>query len=178
MKTLLPIAAVAMTLTFTAVSCKKDAADHLASLNPNYIDTTIAPGTDFYSHVNKGWMDAHPLTAEYARYGQFNILNDSSEHRVRSLVENLGATNPQPGTVAHKVWTIYSQAMDTARRNAEGAKPILADLKKIEDTPHEGMEDLFLWMHGNYWRRTYGGPCQFKCLRHVCIGRRHGSRRP
>ncbi|WP_300963352.1 M13 family metallopeptidase [uncultured Duncaniella sp.] len=161
MKTLLPIAAVAMTLTFTAVSCKKDAADHLASLNPNYIDTTIAPGTDFYSHVNKGWMDAHPLTAEYARYGQFNILNDSSEHRVRSLVENLGATNPQPGTVAHKVWTIYSQAMDTARRNAEGAKPILADLKKIEDTPHEGMEDLFLWMHGNYASPFFGaGPME------------------
>ena len=150
-----------MTLTFTAVSCKKDAADHLASLNPNYIDTTIAPGTDFYSHVNKGWMDAHPLTAEYARYGQFNILNDSSEHRVRSLVENLGATNPQPGTVAHKVWTIYSQAMDTARRNAEGAKPILADLKKIEDTPHEGMEDLFLWMHGNYASPFFGaGPME------------------
>ena len=161
MKTLLPIAAVAMTLTFTAVSCKKDAADHLASLNPNYIDTTIAPGTDFYSHVNKGWMDAHPLTAEYARYGQFNILNVSSEHRVRSLVENLGATNPQPGTVAHKVWTIYSQAMDTARRNAEGAKPILADLKKIEDTPHEGMEDLFLWMHGNYASPFFGaGPME------------------
>lgn len=161
MKTLLPIAAVAMTLTFTAVSCKKDAADHLASLNPNYIDTTIAPGTDFYSHVNKGWMDAHPLTAEYARYGQFNILNDSSEHRVRSLVENLGATNPQPGTVAHKVWTIYSQAMDTARRNAEGAKPILADLKKIEDTPPEGMEDLFLWMHGNYASPFFGaGPME------------------
>lgn len=161
MKTLLPIAAVAMTLTFTAVSCKKDAADHLASLNPNYIDTTIAPGTDFYSHVNKGWMDAHPLTAEYARYGQFNILNDSSEHRVRSLVENLGATNPEPGTVAHKVWTIYSQAMDTARRNAEGAKPILADLKKIEDTPHEGMEDLFLWMHGNYASPFFGaGPME------------------
>ena len=32
--------------------------------------------------------------------------------------------------------------MDSVRRNAEGAKPILADLKKIETTPHEGMEEL------------------------------------
>ena len=46
--------------------------------------------------------------------------------------------------------------MDTARRNAEGAKPILADLKKIEDTPHEGMEDLFLLMHGNYASPFFG----------------------
>ena len=51
--------------------------------------------------------------------------------------------------------------MDSVRRNAEGAKPILADLKKIEDTPHEGMEDLFLWMHGNYSSPFFGaGPME------------------
>lgn len=143
------------------VACSHGGAEHLASLNPAYIDTTVAPGTDFYTHVNKGWMEAHPLTGEHARYGNFDILNDSSEVRVRRLVEGLGATNPQPGTVAHKVWTVYSLAMDTARRNAEGAKPILADLKRIEDTPHEGMEDLFLWMHGNYASPFFGaGPME------------------
>ncbi|MDE6859874.1 MAG: M13 family metallopeptidase [Duncaniella sp.] len=136
-------------------------AEHLHSLNPAYIDNSTAPGVDFYTHVNKGWMEAHPLTAEYARYGQFNILNDSSENRVKDIILHLGETNPQKGTVAHKVWTVYSQAMDTARRNAEGAKPILADLKKIENTPHEGMEDLFLWMHGNYASPFFGaGPME------------------
>lgn len=125
-------------------------AEHLKSLNPAYFDETTPAGTDFYKHVNKGWQEAHPLTPEHSRYGQFNILNDSSEVRVKNIVLNLGATNPEPGTVAFKVSTIYNQAMDSDRRNAEGAKPILADLKKIETTPHEGMEDLFLWMHGNY----------------------------
>lgn len=144
----LPLTAVAVALI--ASSCGRGNSEHLASINVDYIDTTIAPGEDFYTHINKGWLEAHPLTAEHARYGQFNILSDSSEARVKSLVENLGATNPEAGTVAHKVWTVYSLAMDTARRNAEGATPILADLKRIEETPHEGMEDLFLWMHGNY----------------------------
>ena len=158
---LLPIAAVAMTLTVATTGCKQNKTEHLASLNVAYMDTTVAPGSDFYTHVTKGWMDAHPLTAEHARYGQFDILNDSSEARVRNLIQNLGDSNPQEGTVAHKVWTVYSQAMDTARRNAEGAKPILADLKKIEDTPHEGMEDLFLWMHGNYASPFFGaGPME------------------
>ena len=119
-----------MTLTVAFTGCKGDKAEHLASLNTDYIDNTVMPGTDFYTHVNKGWMDAHPLTAEHARYGQFNILNDSSENRVRDLIQNLGASDPEKGSVAYKVWTVYSQAMDTARRNAEGAKPILADLKK------------------------------------------------
>ena len=150
-----------MTLTVAFTGCKGDKGEHLASLNTDYIDTTVMPGTDFYTHVNKGWMDAHPLTAEHARYGQFNILNDSSENRVRDLIQNLGASDPEKGSVAYKVWTVYSQAMDTARRNAEGAKPILADLKKIEDTPHEGMEDLFMWMHGNYASPFFGaGPME------------------
>lgn len=150
-----------LAMTLAAGFALNAAAEHLGSINPAYIDKTTAPGTDFYTHVNRGWMESHPLTAEHARYGQFNILNDSSEARVRSLVETLGATNPKPGTVAHKVWTVYSQAMDTARRNAEGARPILADLKRIEKTPHKGMEDLFLWMHGNYASPFFGaGPME------------------
>ncbi len=133
---------------------------HLKSLDPKQIDNSIVPGDDFYHYVNKKWMEQNPLKDEFARYGKFNILSDTSEARVKDIVLNLGKSNPQPGTVAFKVWTIYSQAMDSTRRNAEGAKPILADLKKIEDTPHEGMEDLFLWMHGNYASPFFGAGIQ------------------
>lgn len=158
---LFPITAMAMTLSLAAVSCGSGNSEHLASLNVNYIDTTIPAGQDFYTRINKGWMEANPLTPEHARYGQFDIINDTCEARVKSLVEGLGATNPQEGTVAHKVWTIYSLAMDTARRNAEGATPILADLKKIEDAPADKMTDLFLWMHGNYASPFFGaGPME------------------
>lgn len=143
------------------ITLSASANEHLKSLNPAYFDPSTPAGTDFYSHVNRGWETAHPLTAEHARYGQFNILSDSSEARVKRIVLNLAATNPQPGTVAYKVSTIYNQAMDSVRRNAEGAAPIRADLKKIEDTPHEGMEELFYWMHGNYASPFFGaGPME------------------
>ncbi|MDE6134424.1 MAG: M13 family metallopeptidase, partial [Muribaculaceae bacterium] len=105
---------------------------------------------DFYLHVNQGWIDANPLTPEHARYGQFNILNDSSENRVREIVQNLAATNPAPGSVAFMVSTIYNQALDSVRRNSEGARPILADLKKIETTQHADMDQLLRWMHKSY----------------------------
>ncbi len=130
----------------TAVMAK----EHLKSLNPEYFDKETPAGTDFYRHVNRGWQESHPLTAEFSRYGQFNILSDSSEIRVKNIVLNLGASNPQKGTVAYKVSTIYNQAMDSVRRNREGAQPIQADLKKIENATHAQMEDLFMWMHGNY----------------------------
>jgi putative endopeptidase len=52
------------------------AQEHLKSLNKDYFDQTTPAGTDFYRHVTKGWQDSHPLTDEYSRYGQFNVLND------------------------------------------------------------------------------------------------------
>ena len=95
-------------------------------------------------------MEAHPLTPEYARFGIFNILADSAEANVKEIVLGLGATNPEKGTNAFKVWTLYSQGMDSVRRNAEGAAPILDDLKKIENTTHDDMKNLMLWMHKYY----------------------------
>jgi putative endopeptidase len=126
------------------------AVEHLKSVNPAYIDNSIPAGDDFYNHVNKGWMEAHPLTPEYARFGIFNILADSAEANVKEIVLGLGATNPEKGTNAFKVWTLYSQGMDSVRRNAEGAAPILDDLKKIENTTHDDMKNLMLWMHKYY----------------------------
>ncbi len=139
------IAAIAISGAMSA-----GAQEHLKSLNPAYFDQSTPAGQDFYRHVNRGWQEANPLSAEYSRYGQFNILNDSSQVRVKNIVLGLAAQKPQRGTVAYKVSTIYNQAMDSVRRNREGAAPIQADLKKIENTPHSGMEDLFLWMHKNY----------------------------
>ena len=136
-------------------------AEHLGSVDKTLIDSTYTPGEDFYRYVNNGWMKAHPLTDEYARYGMFNVLNDKAEENVKDIVMNLGASNPEKGTNAFKVWTLYSQGMDSVRRNNEGATPILADLKKIENTPAESMEDLFLWMHGNYSSPFFGaGPME------------------
>ena len=124
----------------------------LKSLDTTSVDETIAAGEDFYGHVNKGWQQAHPLTAEHARYGQFNVLDEQNQERVKDIVTSLAETNPEAGSVAFKVSTIYNQAMDTVRRNNEGASPILADLKKIEETAEDdkSMTDLFMWMQSDY----------------------------
>ena len=136
-------------------------AEHLKSLDPKSIDPETPASKDFYQHVNKGWMESHPLTPEYARYGQFNILNDSSNNRIQRIVTNLSKTNPQKGTNAYKIAALYEAAMDSVRRNKLGAEPIKADLAKIENTTPEGMTDLFLWMHKNYGSPLFGaGPME------------------
>ena len=125
-------------------------AEHLKSLDKNGVSTTVKPGEDFYEYVNAGWIEANPLTPEYSRYGQFNVLTDSSNNRVKKIVTNLSKTNPQKGTNAFLISTLYEAGMDSVRRNQEGAQPIKPILSKIENAKPEEMGDLFLWMHKNY----------------------------
>ena len=134
---------VALGLGITPVMAQ----EHTKSLDVKGIDNTVPAQKDFYHHVNTKWQKNHPLTPEYSRYGQFNILNDSSNNRIKRIVTGLAATNPKPGTNAYKIATIYEQGMDSVRRNKEGAAPIKAKLAKIENTKPEEMGDLFRYMH-------------------------------
>ena len=137
-------------LAILAAGCGILQAEHLKSLNGNGLDKNVKPGEDFYLFVNQEWMNEHPLTPEYSRYGQFNVLQDSSNNRVKRIVTNLSKTNPQKGTNAFLISTLYEAGMDSVRRNNEGAAPIKPILAKIENTKPEEMTDLFLWLHKNY----------------------------
>ncbi len=146
MKTHVSIVLALTCASFFSINAK----EHLKSLNGEGIRTDIPASKDFYRHVNQTWMDNNPLSPEYSRYGQFNILDDSSKNRVRKIVANLSSTNPEKGTVAYKIATLYESGMDSVKRNKLGASPILADLKKIDTTSPAEMEDLLLWMHKYY----------------------------
>lgn len=151
------VALTALTFVTGVVGAK----EHLHSLNPSYFDPSVAVGQDFYQHVNGGWQKANPLTPDRSRNGQFNILSDTSEVRIKNIVMGLDATNPAPGTIAFKVATIYNQAMDSTRRNELGVKPIKPILDRIEKTADADMDDLFLFMHANYGSPFIGaGPME------------------
>lgn len=95
------------------------------------IDTTAAPGADFYQYACGGWMKNHPLKDEYARFGTFDQLAENNLTQVRTLVEELGKKSNKEGSVAQKIGTVYALGMDSATLNKEGAKPIAADLARI-----------------------------------------------
>ena len=49
------------------------------------MDTTVSAGTDFFRYACGGWNDAHPLTAEYSRYGTFRRQQQPAEHNHRHI---------------------------------------------------------------------------------------------
>ncbi len=119
--------------TLAMVASSALAQHPLASgLDKANMDLTVKPGADFYRYATGGWCDVHPLTAEYARYSQFEALNENNHKQLRELIENIASKQHPQGTLEQKIGSLYRLAMDSVRRNQEDYAPIQAMLKEIE----------------------------------------------
>ncbi len=100
-------------------------------IDPANLDTSIAPGADFYQFATGGWQKAHPLTDEFARFGSFDLLRENNQKQLDELLEGIVTATHQAGTPAYKIATIYNQVMDSTKRNADGIEPIREQLAAI-----------------------------------------------
>lgn len=95
------------------------------------LDTTVAAGTDFFRYACGGWNDSHPLTAEYSRYGSFDMLAETNQKQLRELIESFASQINEPGSQGQKIGDLYTLAMDSVKLNSDGVAPIKAQLDKI-----------------------------------------------
>lgn len=109
---------------------KKSAA--VPAINLDNMDLTVLPGEDFYMYCNGGWKKNNPLPAQESRWGVFDKLGDTSLEQVHAIVEEVMATESEPGSIAQKITTMYKLGMDSVKLNAEGAAPIKEQLAQIE----------------------------------------------
>lgn len=126
---LLPLGVVCM----MSMGVSKTSAQTLKSgINLSNLDKTANPGTDFYQFACGGWMKQHPLTAEYARFGSFDMVAENNKNQLKGLILKLAENkNNAPGSLAQKVGDVYNMAMDSITLNKQGAAPLKADLAKI-----------------------------------------------
>ncbi len=94
------------------------------AINLSWMDTTVAPGDDFYHYAVGGWMEANPLKPEFARYGSFDVLRENNEKRLNELFASMSDMKAEKGTVNQKISDLYKMGLDSTRRNNEGAEPI------------------------------------------------------
>ena len=99
-----------------------DQAELGTGLHLEDMDTTYLAGTDFYMYATGGWQKANPLTAEYSRYGSFDVLSENNMKQLQGLIDSVAAQkNLVAGSVEQKIADLYNSAMDSVRLNSEDA---------------------------------------------------------
>ncbi|MBX7514232.1 M13 family metallopeptidase [Qipengyuania sp. GH38] len=100
------------------------------------IDESVDPGDDFNAYVNGKWIAENEIPADRQRFGAFDMLREGSIHDVQTLVNDLVASNPQPGTAARRIVDAYSAYLDVEAIDASGlapARPYLDTIFAAED---------------------------------------------
>jgi putative endopeptidase len=98
-------------------------------------NTDIAPGDDFFRHVNGAWLDRTEIPADKSTYGAFDIVFDRAEAQVRAIIEDSAKAEAAAGSVEKKIGDYYNAFMDEAGIEAKGASPLKASLDAIAAAP-------------------------------------------
>jgi len=96
------------------------------------IDTSVNACTDFYQYASGGWLKANPVPAAFSTWGPFQELREKNFLVIRDILDNaakVAATTKDPDT--RKLGTFYGSCMDSAAAEAAGAKPLAAELARI-----------------------------------------------
>jgi len=138
-----------------SLACTKEAPKN-KSLDLADLDTLVSPAADFDAYANGGWKKRFPIPDEKSRFGTFDLLADTGEVQVKTLITEIATKKQEPGTIGQKIADFYNTGMDTAKIEANGLTPVqpLFDqinaiqtkedvMKVVADFHTKGIDPLF-----------------------------------
>src|SRR5438105_1359438 len=122
------------------------------------MDTKAAACADFYQYANGGWLAANPIPPQYPAWGVANVLNEKNRDVLHDILEaaakNVGS-HKSPNE--QKVGDYYATCMDEARIEADGLKPIQAELDRIARINNQGtLQDEIGHLHSMSLNAGFG----------------------
>lgn len=136
-KRIIPVVAFA-SISLTAMAQTPELKSGIDLTN---LDNSVRPQDNFFQYACGGWMKKHPLPAAYSRYGSFDMLGENNDKRINGILKELLEKSYAKGSVEQKLSDLYKLAMDEARRDGDGVKPLKPVLDKLEKA--KTVADLF-----------------------------------
>jgi putative endopeptidase len=90
------------------------------------MDRSVSPGDDFFEYANGTWIKNNQIPADKSRYGMFNVLDDLSRERTRTII------NEQSKDPNSKIGNAYASFMDEQAIEAKGLAPLNPWLNRIK----------------------------------------------
>lgn len=102
--------------------------DHIDTDN---FDRNTSPATDFFRHVNGGWLATNPVPSERPAWGAFYEVDVRIEEILHGLLEDAEAK--PDGSVEQIVGDYFAAGMDEETIASAGTSPIDPFLSRIDD---------------------------------------------
>jgi predicted metalloendopeptidase len=95
------------------------------------MDSTVAPGDNFFSYANASWLKHNEIPADRSSYGTWGLLQELVKRRLANLIQDSsGEQSAQPE--ARLIHDYYASFMDEERIEGLGLGPLQPILQAIE----------------------------------------------
>lgn len=121
-----------MNLTLASTAQTNAPTPKFGDILASNLDTSVAPGKDFFTYANGSWLARNPIPAEEAGWGIGNLVEEELYLKLRKINESAAATNSPAGSYQQKIGDFWTTAMDEPRANALGLTPLQPELKLID----------------------------------------------
>jgi putative endopeptidase len=95
------------------------------------MDTSVAPGDDFFRHANGSWLKATEIPPDRGSFGGSDVLYDQSQQRTKAMLEE-ASEGKAAGSDERKAGDYYASYMDEAAIEKRGLSPLVPTLDAIK----------------------------------------------
>ncbi|GAB3877921.1 M13 family metallopeptidase [Hymenobacter segetis] len=105
------------------------------------LDTTVAPGDDFFAYANGTWLKDNPIPASESNMGIGKKVQNEIYTRLRQTSIEAAAAKAAAGSNQQKIGDFWAVGMDSVKADQLGAAPLkpeldrIAAMKSVADVP-------------------------------------------
>jgi putative endopeptidase len=120
-------------VSLTIVSCSTGKQSREIDALTSHIDSTVNPADDFFDYANGKWFKEHPIPANEASNGIFQLIQDTINEQVLDIcTSSAAATSVDKGSNRQKIGDFYLSGMDSIGLNKRGISDIKKELDQID----------------------------------------------
>lgn len=117
--------------TFAQSASADQEGGQLQHFDPNLVDKTLDPCSDFYKYSCNKWLTANPIPPDEVFWGSGSSLQLWNENLLRQTLEAATVNDPNRSVVQQKIGDYWTACMDETGIEAAGIKPLRPELARI-----------------------------------------------